>query len=66
VLLTVLFRIKIDENVYQWGNIFPKKTKDKQKDGDLVILKESSLFDGGKIIQFSGKYRMCAAIVDYN
>ena len=53
----------VDENgkIYQWGNLF-KQSKTEKTDSDMSALKDDP-FEGKEIVNISGKFKICGAIV---
>ena len=53
-----------ENKIYQWGNLFKQSTTEKT-DMDMLPVKES-LFNDKEIIMFSGKFKVCGALVKDN
>jgi alpha-tubulin suppressor-like RCC1 family protein len=53
----------VDENgkIYQWGNLF-KQSKTEKTDSDMSALKDDP-FEGKQIVNISGRFKICGAIV---
>ena len=51
-----------DNKIYQWGDLFKKSIAEKT-DTDMQLITKEDLFDHKEIIEFSGKFKLCGAIV---